>query len=204
MTFDGCRSGGMPLIQISDDNPTGAAVTHMRGVRTVNWTDSSKAKAVANLGGGPRPTPKFEKGVPIYFHDWFGAGRTAMVVSVKSCEFKADPKAFRAEPNLTGDESRVAEVKDLAFPAFPEVADDLPPTTVVTHVTKKDGKLVVRGSAADNGVVKRVLVNGKEAKATAANFSEWEITLDPATELKALAEDAAGNVEKTPMVVQLK
>jgi hypothetical protein len=142
--------------------------------------------------------------VPIYFHDWFGAGRTAMVVSVKSGEFKADPKAFRAEPNLTGDESRAAEVKDIAFPAFPEVVDDLPPATVITHVAKKDGKLVVHGGTTDNGVVQRVLVNGKEAKATAANFSEWEITLDPATELKALAEDAAGNVEKTPMVVQLK
>jgi hypothetical protein len=204
MTFDGCRSGGMPLIQISDDNPTGAAVTHMRGVKTVNWTDGSKAKAVSNLGGGPRPTPKTEKGVPIYFHDWFGAGRTAMVVSVKSGEFKADPKAFRAEPNLTGDESRVAEVKDVAFPAFPDVVDDLPPATVITHVAKKDGKLVVRGSTTDNGTVKRVLVNGKEATATAVNFSEWEITLDSTTELKALAEDAAGNVEKTPMVVQLK
>jgi hypothetical protein len=50
-----------------------------------------------------------------------------------------------------------------------------------------------------------VLVNGKEAKATAANFTEWEITLDAATtELKALAEDAAGNVEKTPHEVKLK
>ncbi len=204
LTFDGCRSGGMPLIQISDDNPTGAAVTHMRNVKTVNWTDGSKAKALANLGGGPRPTPKSEKGVPIYFHDWFGAGRHAMVVSVKSGEFKADPKAFRDEPTLTGNESRVAEVKDVAFPAFPEVVDDLPPATVITSVSKKDGKLVVRGGTTDNGTVKRVVVNGQEAKATAANFSEWEITLDAATELKAFAEDAAGNVEKTPHSVPVK
>ena len=204
LTFDGCRSGGMPLIQISDDNPTGAAVTHMRNVKTVNWTDGSKAKALANLGGGPRPTPKSEKGVPIYFHDWFGAGRHAMVVSVKSGEFKADPKAFRDEPTLTGNESRVAEVKDVAFPAFPEVVDDLPPATIITSVSKKEGRLVVRGSTTDNGTVKRVVVNGQEAKATAANFSEWEVTLDAATELKAFAEDAAGNVEKTPMVVQIK
>ena len=204
LTFDGCRSGGMPLIQISDDNPTGAAVTHMRNVKTVNWTDGSKAKALANLGGGPRPTPKSEKGVPIYFHDWFGAGRHAMVVSVKSGEFKADPKAFRDEPTLTGNESRVAEVKDVAFPAFPDVADDLPPATIITSVSKKDGKLVVRGDTTDNGTVKRVVVNGQEAKATAANFSEWEITLDATTEVKAFAEDAAGNVEKTPMVVAVK
>ena len=204
LTFDGCRSGGMPLIQISDDNPTGAAVTHMRNVKTVNWTDGSKAKALANLGGGPRPTPKSEKGVPIYFHDWFGVGRHAMVVSVKSGEFKADPKAFRDEPTLTGNESRVAEVKDVAFPAFPEVVDDLPPATIITSVSKKEGRLVVRGSTTDNGTVKRVVVNGQEAKATAANFSEWEVTLDAATELKAFAEDAAGNVEKTPHSVPVK
>ena len=204
LTFDGCRSGGMPLIQISDDNPTGAAVTHMRNVKTVNWTDGSKAKALANLGGGPRPTPKSEKGVPIYFHDWFGAGRHAMVVSVKSGEFKADPKAFRDEPTLTGNESRVAEVKDVAFPAFPEVVDDLPPATIITSVSKKDGRLVVRGSTTDNGTVKRVVVNGQEAKATATNFSEWEVTLDAATEVKAHAEDAAGNVEKTPHSVPVK
>jgi hypothetical protein len=204
LTFDGCRSGGMPLIQISDDNPTGAAVTHMRNVKTVNWTDTSKARALANLGGGPRPTPKTEKGVPIYFHDWFGPGRHAMVVSVKSGEFKAAPGTFREEKNLTGDESRVAEVKDVAFPQFPQVVDDLPPATVVTGVTKKDGKLVVRGSTIDNGTVNRVVVNGTEAKSVAGNFAEWEVTVEAAKELKAHAEDAAGNVEKTPMVVVVK
>jgi hypothetical protein len=204
LTFDGIRSGGMPLIQISDDNPTGAAVTHMRNVKAVNWNDNSKAKAIANLGGGPRPTPKYEKGVPIYFHDWFGAGKHAMVVSTKSGEFKANPTNFREEPNLTGNESRVMDVKDVAFPAFPEIVDDLPPATIITSVTRKDGKLVVRGSTTDNGTVKKVTVNGKDAKSTAANFSEWEVTLDSATELKAISEDAAGNVEKTPMVVAVK
>lgn len=204
LTFDGCRSGGMPLIQISDDNPTGNGVTHMRNVKTVNWTDGSKAKALANLGGGPRPTPKTEKGVPIYFHDYFGPGRVAMVVSIKSGEFKAQPDTFREEKGLTGDQSRVADMKDVKFPEFPQLVDDLPPATVITSVTKKDGKLVVRGSAIDNGSVKRVTVNGQDAKALAANFSEWELTLDETTELKALAEDAAGNVEKTPMVVTVK
>src|SRR6185295_3356252 len=109
-------SGGMPLIQISDDNPTGTAVTHMRNVKLVNWNDNSRQKALANLGGGPRPTPKTEKGVPIYFHDWFGEGRTAMVVSVKSGEFKAEPGRYSAVANLTGDESRAVEVKDVTFP----------------------------------------------------------------------------------------
>ncbi len=204
LTFDGCRSGGMPLVQISDDNPTGKAVTHLRNVKTLNWTDGSKGKAVANLGGGPRPTPKSEMGVSVYFHDWFGAGRHALVVSTKSGEYKVAPDSFRAEKPLTGDQSRAAEVKDVAFPKFPQPADDLPPATVITRVSKKDGKVVVRGSTIDNGAVKRVTVNGREAKATAANFAEWEITLDATTELKAVAEDAAGNVEKMPMTLGAK
>ncbi|MFM8272448.1 MAG: hypothetical protein ACKODX_08970, partial [Gemmata sp.] len=205
LTFDGIRSGGMPLIQISDDNPTGTAVTHLRNVKTLNWTDGSRAKAVANLGGGPRPTPKTEKGVPIYFHDWFGPGRHALVVSTKSGEYKAEPKAFRPEAPLTGDESRVAEVKDIAFPAMPQPADDLPPATVITHVGTKDGKLHVRGSTIDNGAVKSVKVNGTVVQSIEANHRQWEVLLDAGTkELKALAEDAAGNVEQTPMVLKVK
>jgi hypothetical protein len=205
LTFDGCRSGGMPLVQISDDNPTGKAETHLRNVKTVNWADTSRQKAVVNLGGGPRPQPKTEKGVPVYVHDWFGPGRSAMVVSTKSGEFKADPSKFRTEAPLTGDESRVAEVKDVAFPQPLTPVDDLPPATVVTRVVKAGDKLVVRGTTSDNGAVKRVTVNGVEANATAANFAEWEATL-PASDAKLTvgAEDAAGNVEKTPMVVGVK
>lgn len=205
LTFDGCRSGGMPLIQISDDNPTGKAETHFRNVKTINWADNSRQKAIANLGGGPRPKPTTEKGVPIYIHDWYGTGRTAMVVSSRSPEFKKDEAKFHAEAPLTGDESRVAEVKDVPFPQVLSPVDDLPPATVITRVIRNGDKVTVRGVTTDNGSVKRVTVNGKEAKATAANFAEWEIVLDgvPAN-LEAAAEDAAGNVEKTPMVVAVK
>ncbi len=203
LTFDSCRSGGMPLVQISDDNPTGRAVTHFRNVKTVNWHDN-KSKALANLGGGPRPQPKTAKGVPVYFHDWYGPGRTALVSSVRSPEYKAQPVAYRSDAPLTGDESRVSEVSDAAFPAFPNPTDDLPPMTVVTQVLRKDGKLFVRGTCIDNGNVKRVSVNGSEAKATAANFAEWEIVLDgDTTKIEAKAQDVAGNVEKTPAVVAI-
>jgi hypothetical protein len=84
------------------------------------------------------------------------------------------------------------------------VVDDLPPATVITHVVKRDGKWIVRGTTTDNGTMKRVLVNGVEAKATAPNFTQWEAVVEGAPELKALAEDAAGNVEKTPMVLAVK
>ena len=203
LTFDGCRSGGMPLIQISDDNPTGNAVSHFRNVKTINWNDNSKSRALANLGGGPRPTPKSEKGVPIYFHDWFGEGRTAMVVSVKSGEFKTDPAKYSPVANLTGDESRAAEVKDIAFPKVMEPVDDLPPATVITSVNRIKGKLVVRGTSTDNVGVKNVTVKAGDLTTVASlNGIDWEAVFDgvPAgsVAIEALGADAAGNVEKTP------
>src|SRR5207248_1383975 len=81
-----------------------------------------------------------EKGVPIYLHDWYGAGRHAMVVSTKSGEYKAEPGAYRSEESLTGDESRVREVKGMAFPKVLQPVDDLPPTTVVTAVRRERGE----------------------------------------------------------------
>ncbi|MBL8865854.1 MAG: G8 domain-containing protein [Planctomycetia bacterium] len=205
LTFDGCRSGGMPLIQISDDNPTGRAETHFRNVKTVNWQDGSKQKAIVNLGGGPRPKPKTEKGVPVYLHDWFGPGRIAMVASTRSPEYLAKSEDFRAEVPLTGNESRVAEVSGVPFPAFPEIVDDLPPMTVVTQSMRRDGKLVVRGTCIDNGVVKRVTVNGMEAKFDGGSSTEWTVTLEATTtRIEAKAEDAAGNVEQTPAVMVVR
>lgn len=202
ITFDDERSGGMPLIQISDDNPSGKAISHFRGVQTTNWKDGSREKAIANLGGGPRPTPRTEKGVPIYFHDWFGPGRHAMVVSIKSPEYKANPERFRSEPPLTGDESRVTEVKDIEFPTTLTPVDDLPPATVVTHIIPAGDKLQVRGVVSDNGNVKRVTVNGQSAKFNADG--DFEIEIPRAAEIRAASEDEAGNAEKLPHVVLVK
>jgi hypothetical protein len=208
LTFDGCRSGQMPLVQISDDNPTGAAETHFRNVKTVNWSDGSRRKAIVNLGGGPRPRPKTEKGVPVYLHDWFGPGRDAQVVSTRSGEFKRNPKAFRAEPPLTGDESRVAEVRDVPFPQPLDPVDDLPPATVITRVVRSANAVTIRGTTSDNGTVKRVRVNGRDARATRPDFAEWEVPRPNAPagslRLEAGAEDAAGNVERTPMVLTVR
>jgi len=203
LTFDGVRSGGMPLVQISDDNPTGLAQTHFRNVKTVNWNDGSKSKAIVNLGGGPRPQPKTEKGVPIYLHDWFGPGRHAMVVSTRSPEYKSTPDLFRSEFPLTGNESRVMEVAKAAFPELLTPVDDLPPATVITHVVRKGSKLLVRGVTSDNGDVKTVTVNGAAARSTRPNFAEWEVELNTTPSdgrLQASAVDAAGNVEPRPHV----
>jgi hypothetical protein len=94
------------------------------------------------------------------------------------------------------------------FPHPLTPVDDLPPATVITRtVEAPGGRLIVQGTASDNGSIRRVRVNGREAKATAPNFAEWEITLDRprsgARTLTAQAEDAAGNVEKLAHTLRL-
>jgi hypothetical protein len=101
----------------------------------------------------------------------------------------------------------VAPNKDADFPKPLQPVDDRPPFTVITHVSRRNGKLVVRGTTSDNGTVKRVLVNEHEAQAVAANLAEWEVVLENPSSgeaiLSAHAEDAAGNIEKTPHLVRL-
>jgi uncharacterized protein (TIGR03067 family) len=81
--------------------------------------------------------------------------------------------------------------------------DTLPPATVITHVHRtREGALSVRGTTSENETVKRVLVNGREAKAIAPNFAEWEIALhgfvDRESKLTAYAVDGSGNAEPRP------
>src|SRR5262249_4552383 len=142
--------------------------------------------------------------------DYYGQGRHAKVVAPYSKDFLSASGKYRSENPLTARDgwhefytgSRVTEVKDIEFPKLLDPVDDLQPTTVITHVTRAaDGKMTVQGTTADNGTIKRVVVNGKEARATAPNFTRWEIILDKASKLEAHAEDEAGNVEKNPHVV---
>src|SRR5262249_46306871 len=126
LTFSGAHMNYVPLIQISDDNPTGAAESHFRNVRVIDRRDKNR-RALVNLGGGPRPNPKPPHGVPVYLHDWYGPGRHAKVVSTRAKDLVGDGNKYHAEPPLTGDESRVAEVRDVPFPALLSPADDLPP-----------------------------------------------------------------------------
>src|SRR5262249_11004696 len=187
--------GGMPLIQISDDNPTGIAESHFRNVKVIDNKGAEK-RALVNLGGGPRPTPKTPQGVPVYMHDWYGSGQHAKVVSTKAKDLLGDGNDYGEEVGLTGDESRRAKVTNVTFPKVLDPVDDLPPATVVTAVTKAGGKLLIRGVTSDNGTVKRVLVNGIEAKPTRENFAEWEAVIPVSGKVSAHAEDVAGNVER--------
>jgi len=205
LTFIGGLYGpATPFIQISDDNATGKAVSHFRRVKVVR-SELMRAPLV-NLGVGPRPDPTTKQGVPIYLHDYYGPGRHAMVVSTRSPEYKADPKRFREDPPLTGDESRVAEVKDIELPKVLDPVDDLLPATIITSpavgsaAKLVNGTLTVRGTTTDNLLTRRVIVNGVEAQSTDFNFHQWEVKLTGLKpgkhKLEAWAEDAAGNVEQ--------
>jgi len=206
LTFEGVRgyASSIPLIQISDNNATGKAETHIRNLKVVDRKDNRRS--VVNIGGGAWSPPTTPQGVPIFLHDYFGPNRHAKVVSTHAKDLLNDGSKYRAEPPLTGEAARVAEVAGIAFPQLLDPVDDLPPTTVITHVRQLGaGKLVLRGVTADNGTVTKVLVNGRQARATAANFAEWEIMLEGlrpgALNLAAHAEDAAGNIEPRPHVV---
>jgi G8 domain len=107
-------------------------------------------------------------------------------------------------PEFTPEGRRPSEK---GYPGTLEPVDDRPPATVVTHVGPlRDGRRIVRGTTSDDGTVRRVAVNGREARAVRPNFAEWEIELDGAAaggEVAAHAEDAAGNVEPRPHRVSI-
>ena len=89
-----------------------------------------------NLGGGPRPKPKTDTSVPVFVHDYFGPGRHARVVSIKSQDISDEKLRYDNVEDLTGDQSRAAEVKNVAFPEPLTPVDDLPPATVITHLVR--------------------------------------------------------------------
>ena len=105
---------------------------------------------------------------------------------------------------MTGDESRLAEVSDVEFPKLLDPVDDLPPTTVITHIAFKGTSMVIRGTTADNGKVRRVTVNGVAARPIEANYEQWEAEIPVAAVVEAFAEDEAGNRELRPHAVGLR
>ena len=108
---------------------------------------------------------------------------------------------YREERPLTGDESRVAEVKDVKWPKLLDPVDDVPPATIITSVRRDGDKLVIHGVSHDNGDIVSVSVNGDIAKVVAAKMGvvDWQAeTAVPADgKLVAFAKDGAGNIEQT-------
>ncbi len=95
------------------------------------------------------------------------------------------------------------------YPSPLNPVDDRPPVTVITHISPvKGGSVVVRGATADDGTVQSVRVNGCAARPLAPNYLEWEAVVEqpaasPLNTLTAIAQDAAGNVERVPHRVRI-
>src|SRR5262249_52003413 len=150
LTFDYGYGTG-PGIYLSENNPTGKGESHFRNVRVVKRKDPRWT--MTGLFNYHETYPGIKQtwtGVPGYFHDYFGPGKAAKVLSVGAEEVVAGGDRYREEPNLTTKSTRVTEVKDVAFPKLLDPVDDLPPTTVITHVRKAGTNVVVRGTTADN------------------------------------------------------
>ncbi len=86
--------------------------------------------------------------------------------------------------------------------------DDRPPVTVVTGVTRVSPEMIkVSGVTTDNYTVKTVTVNDQPVRSLGQNFNEWEILLpvssDKPIRVVAGAEDAEGNREQLPHILEL-
>lgn len=195
-----------PLIQISDVNISGAAATHLRNVVVKRPEQFHDRWPLFNRGVGTR-VPPITKGVPIFIHDHFGPGRDAKVVSTAAEDLMADGSDYREEAGLTSNESRVAEVADVAWPKLLDAVDDLPPATIISSIRRAGGKLQVSGVTHDNGKITSVSVNGTEAGigVQQSGIVNWhaEINVPPSNKLTAIATDASGNKEQTGHVVTL-
>jgi hypothetical protein len=201
LTFEGVPyDGQIPLIQLSDNNPTGSAESHFRNVNLVDRQDKGR-RALVDRGGGTRTSPVTAQSVPVFLHDYFGSGRTAKVMSTAARDFDANDGAWRTVNSLTGSEARVSEVAGVQFPKLLDPVDDLPPATMITDIRMQNGKTVVTGVAHDNGAISDVMVNGHPAqmKTNEAGVVDWQIALDDASpRVSASAIDHAGNREVTP------
>ncbi|MDA0284378.1 MAG: hypothetical protein O3B86_13590, partial [Planctomycetota bacterium] len=201
LTFTtGYGNSTTPLIQISDVNINGGAETHLRKVIVNRPEQFLNRWPLINRGVGTR-VPPITPGVPIFIHDYFGPGRHAKVVSTAAKDLIEDGNNYREEATLTSSESRVAEVKNIAWPKLLDPVDDLPPATVITSIRRDGGKLVVRGISHDNGEIVSIKVNGQSAEIVAnhSGVVDWTVQLPvPANgQLTAVASDQAGNRELT-------
>jgi hypothetical protein len=187
-----------PIVQMSDNNLSGRAESHFRNVI---WPHSDGRGSLFNRGVQSRGVQFVEDGVPYYLHDYYGPGRDAKIVSTVAKRLLADGNKYHEERPLTGDESVVAEVRNVPWPKLLDMVDDLPPATIVTSVRRVADKLKVTGVTHDNGKIVAVTVNGHPAQIAAgpSGVANWstELPLPADGIVSAHAADDAGNVEQT-------
>lgn len=113
-----------------------------------------------------------------------------------SLESKGELPKSLGDGSVPGTEVFDLVVPDPGTPTRLAPVTDLAPIVVATYLGgPRNGKIAIRGTAAATGTVRKIQVNGMEARAVRPNFAEWEITL-PATSrgFTVRAEDAAGNI----------
>lgn len=208
LTFEsGYGNKTTPLVQISDNNLSGTAATHIRNLQLNRPEKYRDRWPVVNRGVGTQAPPVTPEGVPIYLHDHFGPGRHAKIVSTLAKAELADGHRYEPLAPYTGDQALAAEVTDVDFPELLHPIDDLPPATAITSVRIADGKAFVAGTSHDNGEIVNVTVNGTPARTTrsAAGVVDWEadIPIPVNRTITAHATDDAGNEEHTKHQVRL-
>ncbi len=160
-----------------------------------NWRSwVNKAENEAELDAMGRCV---RRGTPLGDNRWMRSS-TVRPFSSPAGEVRADGNSYKSDSPLTGDESRVLEVRDLQFPQLLDPVDDQPPSTVITHVNRMADGWLIRGSASDNGEIRRISVNGVPVRAVRENFAEWETVLssDNLDHIMVSASDTAGNTEQ--------
>src|SRR5262249_34952096 len=136
LTFD-YHYGRGPGIYLSENNPTGKGESHFRNIRVIKRKDDGwTMTGLFDYRETYQGIDQTWTGVPVYFHDYCGPGKAAKVLSVKARELATGGSKFRHESGLTGKSTRATEVKGVAFPKLLDPVDDLPPTSVITHVRK--------------------------------------------------------------------
>jgi hypothetical protein len=206
LLIDDFRGGNQrhPIVHMSDNNLSGQAECHFRNVA---WSNDDGRRPVFNRGGSTRVDPFLEQGVPYYIHDYYGPGRHAKIVSTKAKNVLGDGNTYRSEPPLTGDESVVAEVKNVEWPKLLDPVDDQPPATVITQLRRAGAKWLVTGISHDNGEITTITVNGQPAKVVARNAGvvDWTIEIESPSDGRVLAQaaDEAGNVEQTGHAIKV-
>ena len=209
LTFDGIRTGDMPLIQISDDNPTGKAESHFRNVKVIDWHDDNKRGA-----GQPRRRPAADaedadRACRSTCTTSSAPARTPRSSAPAAKDYGKDGLTYRAD--AAADRRRIARGRGHRRRRSPNCSTRW--TTCRRRRSSRtssadDGKVRGPRHDGDNGTVTKVMVNGQAAKSLSANFAEWEVVLDEAkageVKVSAFAEDAAGNVEKRPHVVVVR
>lgn len=186
-----------PFIHMTDNALSENAECHFRNIEI---GETEGRRPLFNLGGSQLVDPFVSTGVPYYVHDFYGPRRDAKIVSIKAKDLIHDGNRYVEQRPVTGDESRIAEVKNVPWPELLTPVDDLPPVTVITDIMQQKQQLVIKGITHDNGEIRSVIVNGHQAelKHSTPGVVDWLIKIDkPKTKrVQAYSRDQAGNVEK--------